>query len=161
MTVGYPWIMILRVNRAAVDRKVDELVERCRARGMNVTPQRIAIYRALVEAHDHPSPEALYRRVRPAMPSMSLATIYKALDALVDLGLAQEVSATGDIKRYDANMSRHHHLLCTGCGAIRDFDDEALDRVAPPRRLGGFVPHTVSVQISGLCSSCARDGGGR
>jgi Fur family transcriptional regulator, peroxide stress response regulator len=149
------------VNRAGIDRKVEELVERCRARGMNVTPQRIAIYRALVEAHDHPSPEALYRRVRPAMPSMSLATIYKALDALVDLGLAQEVSATGDIKRYDANMSRHHHLLCTGCGAIRDFDDETLDRVAPPRRLGGFVPHSVSVQISGLCSSCSRQGAAR
>lgn len=149
------------MNRAGIDRKVEELVERCRARGMNVTPQRIAIYRALVEAHDHPSPEALYRRVLPDMPSMSLATIYKALDALVDLGLAQEVSATGDIKRYDANMSRHHHLLCTGCGAIRDFDDEALDRVAPPRRLGGFVPHSVSVQISGLCSSCARQGAAR
>jgi Fur family peroxide stress response transcriptional regulator len=149
------------VNGAGIDRKVEELVERCRARGMNVTPQRIAIYRALVEAHDHPSPEALYRRVLPDMPSMSLATIYKALDALVDLGLAQEVSATGDIKRYDANMSRHHHLLCTGCGAIRDFDDEALDRVAPPRRLGGFVPHSVSVQISGLCSSCARQGAAR
>lgn len=146
------------MNRAVIDRKVEELIERCRDRGMNVTPQRVAIYRALLEADDHPTPEALYRRVRPAMPSMSLATIYKALDTLVGLGLAQEVSATGDVKRYDANMSRHHHLLCTGCGAIRDFDDDALDRVAPPRRLGGFVPHLVSVQISGLCASCAREG---
>ena len=146
------------MQRAAIDRKVDELVERCRARGMNVTPQRMAIYRALLEADDHPSPEALYRRVRPGMPSMSLATIYKALDALVSLGLAQEVSATGDVKRYDANMSRHHHLMCTGCGAIRDFDDEALDRVSPPRRLGGFVAHAVSVQIAGLCAACAREG---
>jgi Fur family transcriptional regulator, peroxide stress response regulator len=135
---------------------VDELVERCRARGMNVTPQRMAIYRALLEADDHPSPETLYRRVRPSMPSMSLATIYKALDALVGLGLAQEVSATGDVKRYDANMTRHHHLVCTGCGAIRDYHDEALDGVSPPRRLGGFVARNVSVQISGLCVDCAR-----
>lgn len=142
------------MNRGGIDRQVEELVERCRARGMNVTPQRIAIYRALLEADDHPSPEGLYRRVRPGMPSMSLATIYKALDTLVELGLAQEISATGDVKRYDANMSRHHHLVCTGCGAIRDFDDEALDRIAPPRRLGGFVPHSVSVQISGRCSTC-------
>jgi Fur family peroxide stress response transcriptional regulator len=147
--------MIIHMQRAEIDRKVDELVQRCRARGMNVTPQRIAIYRSLLEADDHPSPELLYRRVRPAMPSMSLATIYKALDALVGLGLVQEVSATGDVKRYDANMGRHHHLLCTVCGAIRDFDDESLDRVAAPRRLGGFVAHTVSVQISGLCATCA------
>lgn len=156
MTSDSPWRIIIHVQRAEIDRKVDELIQRCRARGMNVTPQRMAIYRALLEADDHPSPELLYRRVRPAMPSMSLATIYKALDALVDLGLAQEVSATGDVKRYDANMGRHHHLLCTGCGAIRDFEDESLDRVAPPRRLGGFVAHTVSVQIAGLCASCAR-----
>ncbi len=147
------------MHRAAIDRKVDELIERCRARGMNVTPQRMAIYRALLEAEDHPSPETLYRRVRPDMPSMSLATIYKALDALVGLGLAQEVSATGDVKRYDANMARHHHLVCTRCRAIRDFDDDVLDRVAPPRRLGGFVAHTVSVQISGLCSTCAGEEG--
>ena len=145
------------MQRAAIERKLDELVERCRDRGMNVTPQRMAIYRALLEADDHPSPEALYRRVLPGMPSMSLATIYKALDALVSLGLVQEVSATGDVKRYDGNMERHHHLVCTGCGAIRDFEDDALDRVAPPRRLGGFVAHTVSVQIAGLCASCVRN----
>jgi Fur family transcriptional regulator, peroxide stress response regulator len=145
------------VYRTGIDRKVDELIERCRARGMNVTPQRMAIYRALLEADDHPSPEALYRRVRPDMPSMSLATIYKALDALVSLGLAQEVSATGDVKRYDANMTRHHHLVCTGCGAIRDLEDEVLDEIAPPRRLNGFVPQSVSVQISGLCSTCSEE----
>jgi Fur family peroxide stress response transcriptional regulator len=141
--------------KTAIERRVDQMVELCRARGMNVTPQRMAIYRSLLEAEDHPSPESLYRRVLPAMPSMSLATIYKALEALVDLGLVQEVSATGDTKRYDANMEKHHHLVCTGCGSIRDFHDEGLDDLGPPRRLGGFVARSISVQVSGLCADCA------
>ena len=63
---------------------------------MNVTPQRVAVYRALLQAEDHPSPEELYRRVRRRMPSLSLATIYKALDALTRLGVAREVSVISE-----------------------------------------------------------------
>jgi Fur family peroxide stress response transcriptional regulator len=136
-----------------------DLARRCRDRGMNVTPQRAAIYRALLESEDHPSPEALYRRVHAKMPSMSLATIYKALDALVDLGLAREVDVAGDAKRYDANLDRHHHLICTRCRRVSDFYDTTLDAVEPARRLKGFVARTVSVQVFGLCTRCARSGG--
>jgi Fur family peroxide stress response transcriptional regulator len=133
-----------------------DLLDRCRAAGMNVTPQRLAVYRALLAAEDHPSPEALYRRIRPAMPSLSLATIYKALDALARLGVVREVSAISERKRYDANTDRHHHLICTRCKRVTDVYDDALDAVAPPRRLQGFVPHAVSVQVTGLCAACAR-----
>ena len=60
------------------------MIERCREAGLNVTPQRIAIYRALLASEDHPTPEMLYRAVSRDMPSLSLATIYKTLDTLVD-----------------------------------------------------------------------------
>ena len=53
---------------------------------MHVTPQRMAIYRTLLDAAGHPSPEELYRRVRAKMPSPSLATIYEVLDALTTSG---------------------------------------------------------------------------
>ena len=125
---------------------------------MSVTPQRMAIYRALLESEDHPSPETLFGRVRAKMPSISLATIYNVLDALVELGLSQEVAAVSGIKRYDANLEKHHHLVCTHCGTIVDFYDRDLDEVVPPRRakLGGFVAETVTIQVLGVCASCAR-----
>jgi Fur family peroxide stress response transcriptional regulator len=138
-----------------VEHGMQELVRRCRDRGMNVTPQRAVIYRTLLESDDHPSPEALYRRVHPKMPSLSLATIYKALDALVGLGLAREVDVAGGTQRYDANLDRHHHLICTKCRKVIDFVDPNLDAVHPPRRLKGFVARTVSVQVFGLCPACA------
>jgi len=123
---------------------------------MHVTPQRMAIYRMLLEAEDHPSSEELYRRVRAKMPSLSLATIYKVLDALTRLRVVQEVSMISESKRYDANMDRHHHLICTKCKKIIDLHDDELDAIPTPRRLKGFVPHVVSVQVMGVCGTCAK-----
>ena len=77
-----------------LDAQVGEMVERCRAAGMNLTPQRMVIYRALLESLDHPSPEMLRDRVKSQLPAVSLATIYKTLDVLVELGLAAEVPVT-------------------------------------------------------------------
>lgn len=139
-----------------LNAKVEELVEHVRAKGMNVTPQRLAIYRALLESEDHPSPETLYRRVKKKMPSISLATIYKALDALSELGVAREVAALGEKKRYDGNLGKHHHLICTQCKTIQDYYDEELDSVEPPRKLGGFLAQSVSVEVIGLCNKCAK-----
>jgi Fur family transcriptional regulator, peroxide stress response regulator len=145
------------VKRTAdeVKQRVDDLLSRCRQADMNVTPQRVAVYTALLEADDHPSPEVLFKRVRRKMPSISLATIYKALDALSDLGVVREVPAIADKKRYDANLDKHHHLICSKCRSIKDLYDEELDAVVPPRRLGGFVAHSVSVEVMGLCEKCA------
>jgi len=122
---------------------------------MNVTPQRLAVYRALLEAADHPGPEALWERIRPEMPSLSLATVYKTLETLVGLGLVAEVACASEVKRFDANRDPHQHLVCTRCGRIDDHRDPRLERIAPPENLHGFVPKAVEVQILGLCADCA------
>ncbi len=138
-----------------IDQSIDGLVARCRAEGMNMTPQRLGIYRALLSSYDHPSPEVLFDRVRPVMPSISLATIYKTLDTLVALGFASELPSTGDTKRYDANMARHHHLVCRKCDAVEDFEDDGLSAVKLPRRLNGFQPEHLSIHVHGLCKACS------
>jgi Fur family peroxide stress response transcriptional regulator len=149
--------MILLMDRraAAVQGRVDDLVHRCREARRKVTPQRLAIYRALLEAEDHPSPEALFQRVRAALPALSLATVYKVLDALVGLGVVREVTVGGATRRYDANLDHHHHLVCTDCGLVSDYYDAQLDAVSPPR-VQGFVTQAVSVQVLGRCGRCAR-----
>jgi Fur family peroxide stress response transcriptional regulator len=146
------------LERHEVERRLRELGDRCRQAGMNLTPQRLAIYRALVMATDHPSPEALYGRVKPRMPSLSLATLYKTLEALVELGLLRELPATGQRRRYDAKLDRHHHLVCTHCGSVADLEAPALDRVKPPEDLGGFTPQHVSIHVLGLCRDCGPAG---
>jgi Fur family transcriptional regulator, peroxide stress response regulator len=139
-----------------IRRRVDEMIGRCRKAGLNVTPQRIAVYEQLLRSEDHPTPEIIYNAVRRAMPSLSLATIYKSLDALEKLGLVQTVQIDSESRRYDANMARHHHLVCTKCGDVTDFYDERLDEVKPSRSTPGFVPQTISVKVLGICRDCAR-----
>ena len=135
------------------------LAEACRSAGIPVTPQRAVIYRALVESFDHPSPEALFERVQRELPSVSLATIYKTLDLLVELRLACELPSTGDTKRFDGRVDQHHHLVCKSCGSVEDFVDASLDRVAIPRGIKGFKAEMISIHIHGTCRSCA--GGAR
>lgn len=140
--------------KAELQDRVDELVRRCREAGMAVTTQRLAIFRELLVAEDHPSPEMLYQRVKKAMPQLSLATIYKTLDALEALGLVEEVSPVGDVKRYDGNHRPHHHLVCVRCKKVTDFYDDRYNTIAP--KLHGFVPQALTVQIKGVCAACDR-----
>lgn len=144
--------------RTGIDERLTELTQRCRAAGMNLTPQRIAIYRALVEAKDHPTPESLFERVRPGMPTLSLATIYKTLEALARLGLVTEMPATGQSRRFDANMERHHHLVCDGCGSVSDYQDGALEAIEAPAPIPGFRAERIDIHVHGLCRECARSG---
>jgi Fur family peroxide stress response transcriptional regulator len=151
--------MIQGVDRtpAALDARVQDMAARCREQGLAVTPQRLTVFRALLESHDHPTPEMLYERVKVALPSLSMATVYKVLDALGALGVVREVAVVNDCRRFDANLERHHHLVCTRCKSVVDFYDERLDAVRPTRSVRGFKAQEVSVQILGLCRACAAD----
>ena len=138
--------------------RVAHMVDRCHEEKMNVTPQRMAIYRALLQSEDHPTPEMLYRIVSRKMPSLSLATIYKTLDALETIGLVRAVAVDTDKRRYDANDSPHHHLICSSCGSIRDYYSNEFDALVPSRPVQGFVPWNVSVNITGVCTNCRHKG---
>jgi Fur family peroxide stress response transcriptional regulator len=148
--------MILHVNRSreALQSCVDEMIERCRKEGMNVTPQRIAIYRALLQSEDHPTPEMLFQSVSRKMPSLSLATIYKTLEAFAAIGLIRAVPVVSEKRRFDANTSAHHHLVCSECGQIRDYYTHDYDSLVPRRKVNGFKPEAISVNITGICAGC-------
>ncbi len=145
----------MKRDAATFRSRLADLLTRCREERVAATPQRLAVYRALLESEEHPTPEALFRRVREEMPSLSLATIYKALHALEKLGVVRELTSATHGRRFDANVERHHHLLCTRCRKVADYYDRRLDALRPPRRVAGFTPHGVSVQIVGLCGECS------
>lgn len=143
------------IRREPID--ANEAAERCRKAGLKATPQRLAVYRALLAADDHPSPEALFRAVKDELPSISLATIYKTLDSLQAAGLVNEVSLLSESKRYDGNQSPHHHLVCQRCKRVIDHTDPTLDGLLPKDALGGFLPLEVRVQIVGICDACRHE----
>ncbi len=127
----------------------------CRERGIRVTAQRLAVYRALAEDPSHPSADAVYARVRPRMPGLSQATVYRILESLEREGFIRRVSTTGAVARFDANRAPHQHLVCRVCGRMTDVDMPALSAAAlTADALPGFVVEELDVRVVGRCTRC-------
>ena len=96
---------------------------------LKLTPQRLAVYNYLINTTSHPSADVIYTDIHIQYPTMSLATVYKALKTLVDVGLIQEINVGEGNFRYDGNSFPHPHLQCLGCGKVDDFKDLSLDNL--------------------------------
>jgi Fe2+ or Zn2+ uptake regulation protein len=135
---------------------VQEFRDRCRAAGLALTHQREIIFRTVYELRSHPTPEAIYEKVRAEIPSISLATVYKNVKTFVDSGLLREVSPLHGSLRVDANTDNHHHLVCTECRTVIDLDEDDLEPARLRRPLPeGFVLKRCAVEFYGLCPRCA------
>jgi Fur family peroxide stress response transcriptional regulator len=113
------------------------------------------ILRELAGTDEHPDAEAIFRRVRKRIPSLSLDTVYRTLRMFEERGIISRVGATRDRARFDANTDPHHHFICTRCGHISDFYSDALDQFQPPaevREKG--ETYSVYVELRGICKNC-------
>ncbi len=138
-----------------VDHWCRRFEDKCRSRGIRVTSQRLAVYRALAEDLSHPTADAVYARLRPAMSSLSLATVYRILESLEEEGLIRRVSTTDGVGRFDANMSVHQHLYCRLCGRLADVRVQELsDLELPGIGAGGFDAEELDIRVVGTCREC-------
>lgn len=140
---------------AEVDRWSEQFAAECRRRGLRVTAQRLAVYRAVAEDLRHPSAESVYARVHPQLPMLSLATVYRILESLEGEALVRRVSTTGGVARYDANLAPHQHLVCRVCGTMTDHDSPALAATPlPAGPVPGFVIEEMDIRLVGRCDRC-------
>lgn len=133
-----------------------ELADRLRAAGLRLTPQRLAVYRALVSTDQHPSAAIIYDQLRDRLPSLSQATVYNTLQVLVETGLVHEIGQAGDgSEHYDADVSPHVNLVCRRCQRIIDYHDP---RIAELDRLvaagSGYALQGARLVYYGLCPDC-------
>jgi Fur family peroxide stress response transcriptional regulator len=133
----------------------EALKRRLAARGGRLTPQRMAIYDAVVGRSTHPSVAAVYGEVRRRFPTLSAATVYAALDLFAGLGLIQELS--GPVRRYDGRAAPHINLLCRTCGRVVDVGDPELERLQRrAARRAGFRVAAARFELHGMCPRCRR-----
>jgi len=142
---------------------VPALLQRCRERGVKLTPQRIAIFECLEHRQGHLSAEEVYQDVLPRYPTLSFATVYNTLQLLTEMGEVHELIVDELRRRYDVNTDPHHHAICRKCHRIFDVEPAVLGTAwAGPETVdvvgGGFRVETVSVELTGLCSACERTG---
>jgi Fe2+ or Zn2+ uptake regulation protein len=125
--------------------------------GHRYTEQRAAVYRFLSGTTSHPNADEVFQSVRGVVPGISLATVYKSLETLVNCGLAAKLTYSDGSARYDARMDPHHHARCISCGSVMDvsghMDEEDLLRLARP--LDGFSVLGYRLELTGFCSSCS------
>lgn len=132
--------------------------------GLKSTRQRERIARAFFAGGRHISAEELYHQLRSRDASLGLVTVYRTLKLLRQAGLATERTFGESYARFDPNPAdwTHHHLICTRCGKIHEFQDATLRELGARAARGqGFTVTEQRLELYGICRDCARLDGHR
>lgn len=127
---------------------VETLAERCAKAGLKMTGQRKLILKVLAEAGDHPSVETLYERAKELDPSVSMATVYRTVNLLDELGLIVRHEFKETFARFEVNADHHHHLIDLETGDVVEFQNEELEELKEriANELGyDLVDHTLEL----------------
>jgi Fur family peroxide stress response transcriptional regulator len=130
-----------------------ELGERLATSGFRFTSQRRCVYDVLLQKRDHPTADEVFMRAKRAMPEISHATVYNCLDALVQCGLARQVTLERGATRFCPNMEEHCHYYCDTCGSVFDVALAANSTIIP--RPKGFKIDHYDIAVHGVCAECA------
>jgi Fur family peroxide stress response transcriptional regulator len=128
--------------------------------GYRLTPQRLAVLGILARSRQHPSVEDVYQQVRQTFPTTSLATIYKTVTLLKELGQVLELGFADWGSRYDGNRPYPHpHVVCVSCGEIADPEFSAMPEMAQEMAAkSGFRITSHRLDFFGLCPACQARG---
>lgn len=139
-----------------IETRLDHVLSRLRERGQRITPQRLAILRILAESEGHPSVEEIYSIILKDFPTTSLATVYKTITLLKELGEVLELEFSHGSNRYDGSRPfPHPHVVCTRCKRIVDPDLASLSAMtAEVSEQTGFQVVNHRLDFYGLCPEC-------
>jgi Fur family peroxide stress response transcriptional regulator len=144
-----------RGKKDMLKEKMEALRAKCREAGLKITPQRMAVYKVLIESEQHPSAEVVFRKVREVVPNISLDTVNRTLLTLADIGAASIVEGTGDVKRFDGKLETHQHFKCVKCKRIFDFHYKPFDNIEVPKNISRrFTVLKKTVYFEGVCDVC-------
>jgi len=132
-------------------------VERLRRLGVRVTPQRLFVLEALEQGGGHMTAEEIMRWAVQRYPAINLATVYRTLDLLIDVGLVAQIHLDAGATFFElVGAEPHHHLVCEHCGATIEMD-ETMFTALRDRLLAayGFHARPRHMAIFGLCRVCA------
>ncbi|MGQ9696253.1 MAG: Fur family transcriptional regulator [Thermodesulfobacteriota bacterium] len=143
-------------NDPSIEKEnLEILIKKSKDFALKITPQRIAIYKEILNSFDHPSAEAIYRKIKNAHPHISFDTVNRTLLTFAEMGLIQIVEGSGYARRFDPRAEQHHHLLCMKCGEIIDFYFKKYNNLEIPKEIKEkFLVKKIKVVIEGFCPLC-------
>jgi len=158
---GSRFRMILDLNRKCgrlffVKHNLDHYDETIRGGALRDTPQRRHVYDVLMAKRDHPTATEVFIRAKKTMPSISLATVYNSLEALVACGLVRQVHVDREPTRFCPNLAEHGHFVCEQCGRV--YDIELQSGPAQQWKLPeGFTVSSHEISLRGTCADCTKN----
>jgi len=131
----------------------EEIHAKLQQSGLKITPQRVAILRAVYTLQNHPTAQQIIDFVHERDFNVATGTIYKTLDTLVEKGVIGKVQNTEEATRYDSRMEHHHHLYGDGDSRIEDYVNEELDHLLEnfflQNNIPGYEINSINVNING------------
>jgi Fur family peroxide stress response transcriptional regulator len=142
-----------------IDKRFDDLADKCRSAGIRLTRQRVEILSELAGSQSHPDADSIYEAVRRRLPRLSLDTVYRTLGSLEALGVIGKLSAFHGAARFDPDTAPHHHGVCIRCGRVSDIPSPDLDQLNLPASVRSWGEiRSVHAELRGICRQCLRAG---
>lgn len=134
---------------------------RMRSRGYRVTPQRKAVLEAMAGSGNRPlNPSDIHQLALERLPDIGLATVYRTVELLCELGIVHPVHLHEDSQYYEFNTGdHHHHMVCVSCGGISPYQGckpEVLEESVRDESDFLLVSHCLS--LFGYCGGCRASG---
>lgn len=136
---------------------MSSLIERLREKNLKITPQRLEILRAIHKVPAHPSTDRIYQSVKKRYPAVSLATVYKTLETLVEIGEIRVALVSKGKTLYDTRLDHHHHFVCEQCGYVEDVNIklDCLENCGPSHMKKDYQVSQSEVVFKGICINCS------
>ncbi len=136
--------------------RLETMVQKLKEQGYRITPQRWVVLKILAASQGHPSVEKIYQQVKVDFPTTSLATVYKTVSLIKELGEVLELGFSDGSNRYDGNKPYPHpHVICISCKKIIDPDLLGLkDMTRELVRETGFQIIHHRLDFFGVCPDC-------
>ena len=132
---------------------------------MNYSKQRSLIMDIIRNTRSHPTAEWVYQEAKKVMPGIGIATVYRNLNALVEMGVCQRLSSGDGQDRFDGTMEKHFHMKCGCCGGLVDLEPETEEKMDCLKQaiyetfpqIDGRV-ELSAVILKGVCEECRASG---
>lgn len=139
-------------------REKEQFLRFLRSRGHRVTGERLALFDEIFAQHGHLDAEELLAVMKARGLKISRATVYRNLDLLVESGLARkhQLGGRGFLYEHVHPGQQHDHLVCTGCGRVVELVSPGIAALLTEIcKAHDFLPGRHTLQIAGLCKTCA------
>jgi len=135
-----------------------DLIQRLRAAGYKITPPRLAVLEVIQHEGEHLNPNEILARAQAIHAQTGRATVYRTLELLTQLGIVRPIYVGENGPTYIRSEGGHHHLVCSRCGRIIEFDRCAADEMGCELEARfGFRIHSHLLEFYGICPACQAD----